>query len=208
MAAPAPTKARLRTAYDLGAEHARNDEPGGPPDYIAHDDELMEAWDQGFSDAVDEMDGGRGGDEPRTHTPPSSSPSTKPRKAAGGSRRPPAKSKRRNGKFSHPLHWGTGAQGHVVGKPTLSPRGLSMSDGTGFMFGLLLYTLGLSYLKHGPRGVTGWLSAKFLNRPYPDFMQAAAGRRAAHGPKVGVASDGTVAGAASRTTSRGPVKYV
>lgn len=50
--------------------------------------------------------------------------------------------------------------------PTLRPpRHLSASEGTGFAAGLVLYTLALNYLRHGWPGVTGWLSAKFLNRP-------------------------------------------
>ncbi len=50
--------------------------------------------------------------------------------------------------------------------PTLTPpKRLQSGDLGGFMAGLLLYTLALNYLRYGPEGVTGWLGAKFLNKP-------------------------------------------
>src|SRR4051812_10140503 len=53
-----------------------------------------------------------------------------------------------------------------VPTPTLrAPARLSASDGTGFMLGLVLYAIGLNYLRYGWPGVTGWLSAKFINEP-------------------------------------------
>lgn len=53
-----------------------------------------------------------------------------------------------------------------VPTPTLRPPArLSASDGTGFMLGLVLYAVGLNYLRYGWPGVTGWLSAKFINEP-------------------------------------------
>lgn len=49
--------------------------------------------------------------------------------------------------------------------PTLKPpRKLDSGDVAGFLTGLLFFTLGLNYLRYGPSGVTGWLSAKFLNK--------------------------------------------
>jgi hypothetical protein len=49
--------------------------------------------------------------------------------------------------------------------PTLTPpKRLNGGDLAGFMTGLLLYTLALNYIRFGKSGVTGWLSAKFLNR--------------------------------------------
>jgi hypothetical protein len=42
---------------------------------------------------------------------------------------------------------------------------LSVDDGAGFLFGLLLYTLALAYFRNGPQGVTSWLKAKLLNKP-------------------------------------------
>lgn len=45
------------------------------------------------------------------------------------------------------------------------PRQLSAKDASGFAFGLVLYAMALSGIKHGPPGVTGWLKAKFLNKP-------------------------------------------
>lgn len=59
--------------------------------------------------------------------------------------------------------------------PTLSlPRRPGAGDVAGFGAGLVLYVLVLNYIKHGPAGVTGWLGAKFLNRPFhPDAAPAA-----------------------------------
>lgn len=38
-------------------------------------------------------------------------------------------------------------------------------DAGGFLAGLLLYTAVITYVRYGPSGWTGWLSAKFLNKP-------------------------------------------
>lgn len=52
--------------------------------------------------------------------------------------------------------------------PTLRPpRRPSIADGSGFALGMVLYALGLNYLRHGRAGVKGWLRAKFLNQPDP-----------------------------------------
>ena len=45
------------------------------------------------------------------------------------------------------------------------PKNLNGGDVAGFLFGLGLYALALNFLRYGPAGVTGWLGAKFLNRP-------------------------------------------
>lgn len=51
-------------------------------------------------------------------------------------------------------------------RPTLSlPKRPDAGDVAGFGFGLVLYVLALNYLRYGPAGVKGWLSAKFLNQP-------------------------------------------
>lgn len=53
-----------------------------------------------------------------------------------------------------------------IGAPTLRPPSkLSTADGSGFALGLILYALGLNAIRYGWPGVTGWLSAKFLNKP-------------------------------------------
>ncbi|MCU1449333.1 MAG: hypothetical protein JWP02_1503 [Acidimicrobiales bacterium] len=51
------------------------------------------------------------------------------------------------------------------GRPT-APGGTVVEEGAGFLLGLVLYALVLSYIKYGPDGVRGWLAAKFFNRPY------------------------------------------
>jgi hypothetical protein len=48
-----------------------------------------------------------------------------------------------------------------IPRPTLRP---SRGDGTGFALGIVLYALGLNYLRYGWPGVTGWVAAKFTNR--------------------------------------------
>lgn len=48
--------------------------------------------------------------------------------------------------------------------PTLTPPSRGRDAG-GFAFGLLLYIGVITYLRYGPAGWTGWLSAKFLNKP-------------------------------------------
>lgn len=60
-----------------------------------------------------------------------------------------------------------GSAGSSLPHPTLTP---SMSDGTGFALGLVLYALGLNYIRYGPPGVRGWLAAKFLNKPNPNLV--------------------------------------
>lgn len=53
-----------------------------------------------------------------------------------------------------------------IGAPTLrAPSKLSTADGSGFALGLILYALGLNAIRYGWPGVTGWLSAKFVNKP-------------------------------------------
>jgi hypothetical protein len=40
-----------------------------------------------------------------------------------------------------------------------------MSDAGGFLSGLALYTVVVIYIRYGPEGWKGWISAKFLNKP-------------------------------------------
>lgn len=42
----------------------------------------------------------------------------------------------------------------------------AINDGAGFLLGLIGYALFINFLRGGPEQVRGWLSAKFLNRPY------------------------------------------
>jgi hypothetical protein len=57
--------------------------------------------------------------------------------------------------------------------PTTPPS--RMRDAGGLLTGMLLYTAVVTYLRYGPAGWKGWLSAKFLNKP----MTAAAASTAA-----------------------------
>lgn len=53
---------------------------------------------------------------------------------------------------------------HGDGSVNLPRPSLSPSDGGGFALGLLIYVLGLNYLRHGKDGVTAWFKAKLLNK--------------------------------------------
>jgi len=46
------------------------------------------------------------------------------------------------------------------------PKSFSGGDLGGFLAGLVLYTLGLNFLRYGVDGPKGWIRAKFLNEPY------------------------------------------
>jgi hypothetical protein len=49
-------------------------------------------------------------------------------------------------------------------RPTLHAPARARDAG-GLLAGLLLYTAVITYIRYGPAGWTGWLSAKFLNKP-------------------------------------------
>lgn len=55
-------------------------------------------------------------------------------------------------------------KGPSLPSPSLSPP-RSPGEAGGFVLGLFLYVLALAWVRHGMAGVTGWVSAKFLNRP-------------------------------------------
>lgn len=61
-----------------------------------------------------------------------------------------------------------GAAGEFLSRgswaPTLKPP-TRARDAGGLAFGLLLYTAVITYIRYGAEGWTGWLSAKFLNKP-------------------------------------------
>src|SRR2546421_8321563 len=40
------------------------------------------------------------------------------------------------------------------------------SDGAGFVLGLIVYALGLNFIRGGWPAVAGWFGAKFINKPY------------------------------------------
>lgn len=45
------------------------------------------------------------------------------------------------------------------------PRTASAKDAGGFLLGLVLHALVVSYIRYGSEGPTGWMKAKFLNKP-------------------------------------------
>lgn len=74
-------------------------------------------------------------------------------------------------KMSDDLLTNTGKQLGELGrdaanKVTLTPpKRLNAGDASGFALGLVLYCLFINYMKYGPPGVRGWISAKFVNKP-------------------------------------------
>lgn len=71
------------------------------------------------------------------------------------------------------------------GRPTLRPpRRLSVHDVGWFGVGLLGFALVLNYVRYGPGGLTGWLSAKFVNQPYQPASEPGYGRHG-HTNRIG-----------------------
>lgn len=50
------------------------------------------------------------------------------------------------------------------------------ADAGGFLTGLALYTVVVIYIRYGPEGWKGWLSAKFLNKPMASGNQSSDGK--------------------------------
>lgn len=65
-----------------------------------------------------------------------------------------------------------GRRDELVGAAT-GKAGSLASDGAGFLLGLFAYALLANFLRHGTRGVTGWLRAKFINDPDPGLTPIA-----------------------------------
>jgi hypothetical protein len=66
-------------------------------------------------------------------------------------------------------------------KPRSPARPPSVRDAGGLLSGMLLYTVVIIYIRYGPAGWKGWLSAKFLNKP---MSSAAASSAAGTGSAV------------------------
>jgi hypothetical protein len=74
------------------------------------------------------------------------------------------------------------------------PRTTSAKDAGGFLLGLVLHALVVSYIKYGSAGPTGWMKAKFLNKPVqgedleppkgPNGEEAAEGQIDPHKPII------------------------
>lgn len=172
------TRARLQTAYDAGRQAAPDGVP--PPDYIAGDPELLGAWDEGYADAQDGAAPRRytpdgtlsrpGAHRPAPARPKRSSGRAKPRpEPAGGdpsspdAQLPPVKPV----DHPHPVRATTGALRRVSLTPAADNIG-------GFVCGLLLYAVGIQYIRNGPGGPLAWFRAKFENKPLGAHTPAAA----------------------------------
>jgi hypothetical protein len=166
MARPSGTAASRRAAaYDAGRR-------GEPAPVWVDSSALLEAYDEGL--ALSESAGG----------PPSSSGADTPERPAGRSSAQKPPTPRTGSKSSRPTTSRRGSSSGGRGRPstpvlsftqpgpmsvspTLRPTKLSASDGAGFLLGLWLYALGLSYLREGPAGPRRWMAAKFLNKTSP-----------------------------------------
>lgn len=157
------TGARLQTAYDLGKSQGYP-----PPENIANDPELLAAFDDGVTDAENGVDGGK----PKAkeyRPPPAGEHRPKPRPAKrtkAPAKKAPAAKPATAKPSAAPSKARPTPPATSLPRPTLNP---GRGDGSGFAFGLLLYVLGINFLRYGPRGVTGWFSAKFLNKPLTDL---------------------------------------
>lgn len=60
-----------------------------------------------------------------------------------------------------------------------------INDGAGFLLGVVLYALALNYVQGGPGQARGWLSAKFLNKPYQRTGSSSHAKAAATGAGAG-----------------------
>lgn len=171
------TRARLQTAYDAGRRAAADGSP--PPDYIAGDGELLDAWDEGVADAQDGRPAARYGTDGRAHRAPA-----RPRRSAGRARpkgppqvegHPQAEIQPRpDRETSGPDELGQRAASvtagfHPVADTTSTLKRISLKPSTsnlgGFALGMIAYLAGIQYLRHGPGGPTAWFRAKFENKP-------------------------------------------
>lgn len=97
-----------------------------------------------------------------TPTPPPAAPAAPATPAAPAA----AKAKKPAAGRASKVRKAVGVTASSVPTPTLTPpRRIKAADMGGFAFGLVLYALTVSYIRYGAKGPTGWLSAKFLNRP-------------------------------------------
>lgn len=160
------TRARLRTAYDAGYQA----EDGPPPDYIAGDSELLDAWDKGF----DDRQSGRRSTGPDEHRPDprprrtstSRAPKPKPTPAPvpqGGDpvdeQLPPAQPSSTSSprQQSHPVR----DAGRAMRKMTLSPATDNLG---GFVLGMVVYLAAVQYIRGGAGAPLRWFRAKFENK--------------------------------------------
>lgn len=165
----AVTRARLQTAYQAGYQA----EDGPPPDYIATDAELLDAWDKGFADRQD----GRRSTGPDTPPPAQHRANPRPRRTTSTStaRRsstrdssppagervdeqlPPTQPSRPAAKRSQPLRDARA----TVRKITLSP---STDNLGGFVLGVVVYLAAIQYIRNGPGAPLRWFRAKAMNK--------------------------------------------
>jgi hypothetical protein len=81
----------------------------------------------------------------------------------------PSKGGKGKGKGTKPSAWSrlnNSGPGWNKFKPTSPARvPTRVADAGGFLSGLAVYTVVIIYVRYGPKGWLGWLSAKFLNKP-------------------------------------------
>lgn len=153
MAPRPPTKARQKTAYDVGRTGATP-----PPEWIGGNADLLAAYDQGLAASEDPAGApapAAGGTSRTASAPPAAarvaSASTTPATPASSSTPTQDASRSSSSRPDFPA-WST-----------RKPPGLA-GDGTGLLLGLVAYSVGLCFLRDGKAGVHAWFAAKFLNK--------------------------------------------
>ena len=144
MAARPPTKARARTAWDVGRSG------DAPPEWISGNADLLAAYDQGLAaheDAVAKAKAPAPEPAPFETIPTRSEED----RAPGRDRQPSAPSEPPS-----PLPSG--------GTPAWLSRPVGGGDGTGLLLGVVAYAVLLNFIRKGPQGVKDWANAKFLNK--------------------------------------------
>lgn len=138
--------------------------------------------------------------------PPAGEPADRATGAPAGGRNPRGARRATGGRIARGERMFDSAARDAGRLSLLPPRRLTARDGSGFLFGLLLYVLGLNYVRHGPDGVKGWLSAKFLNKPWtPPDDSPADHRIKRHDPADSVKTgDGGTARAPAAPAGRKP----
>lgn len=135
-----PGTARLQASYDIGR---RGDQP---PEWVAREGQLLDAYDEGLADADRAEHGGEAISPPRQR--PSARPPQNDQAPAAAD---PASTVRPSGV---PL------------------GGDDTQNAAGFLMGLLAYAVAVNFIRGGRAQVRGWLAAKFLNRTTPAIQQS------------------------------------
>jgi len=201
----AVTRARLHTAYQAGYQA----EDGPPPDYIATDADLLDAWDKGFAD----RQAGRrstGPDEPHR-------PNPRPKRAASSSSRrrttpapePAAENDDQVDDDLTPASSPSSSGSHPVRDAGQTLRRISLKPATdnigGFVLGVVVYLAALQYIRSGPGAPLRWFRAKFENKVTGGITAAEADQLATLGQLQGGPASAATGGTFATTPGSPPM---